>query len=342
MLMTEQPTLSKEALFRNLRREGTPERVFIFEHAIDEVVRAEIVERFSLVADVNPADPAFLMKRDLAIHRFVGLELLRVWLPGTKYSIYFDEWVTDQTAPIKQPEDIEKYEWPDIAKVDFSQLDWHEQNMPEDMGVVHTVHVFEIVRDLMGFETMCIALYERPEFVAEVCERAGSFALHLVEQLCQYECVAVIYGADDFGFKTSLLVDPDNLRRLFLPWHRRFAQIAHEHGKLYFLHSCGQIAELMDDIIEDIKADAKHSFEDVITPVTEAKRLWGDRISLLGGLDVDFMARADEPSIRRRVREVLDICMPGGGYCLGLGNWVTSYIPLDNYLVMLDEARRYS
>jgi len=210
------------------------------------------------------------------------------------------------------------------------------------MGIVHTVHLFELVRDLMGFETMSYALFERPEFVEELCEKVGGFGLSLVEHLCQYDCVSAIYGADDFGFKTSLLVRPEDIRRLFLPWHKRFAECAHRHGKLFLLHSCGKLDEIMDDIIDDVRADAKHSFEDVIIPVTEAKALWGSRIALLGGLDVDFMARANEQDIRRRVREVLDVCMPGGGYCLGLGNWVTSYIPLQNYLVMLDEARRYA
>lgn len=73
----------------------------------------------------------------------------------------------------------------------------------------------------------------------------------------------------------------------------------------------------------------------------EAKRLYGSRLSLLGGMDVDFLARSDENSIRRRTREILEACHPGGGYCLGLGNWVTNYIPVDNYLTMLDEARKF-
>ncbi len=34
--------------------------------------------------------------------------------------------------------------------------------------------------------------------------------------------------------------------------------------------------------------------------------------------------------------------MPGGGYCLGTGNSVANYIPLDNYLAMVDEGRRYA
>jgi uroporphyrinogen decarboxylase len=45
--------------------------------------------------------------------------------------------------------------------------------------------------------------------------------------------------------------------------------------------------------------------------------------------------------VRKRVRDTLDACMPGGGYCLGTGNSVANYIPVENYLAMLDEGRRY-
>ncbi|MCD6302234.1 MAG: uroporphyrinogen-III decarboxylase-like protein, partial [Anaerolineae bacterium] len=75
--------------------------------------------------------------------------------------------------------------------------------------------------------------------------------------------------------------------------------------------------------------------------VIEHKRLYGDRLAALGGIDVDFLCRADEEAIRRRVRNTLDACMPGGGYCLGTGNSVANYIPLENYLIMLDEGRRW-
>jgi uroporphyrinogen decarboxylase len=98
----------------------------------------------------------------------------------------------------------------------------------------------------------------------------------------------------------------------------------------------------MPDLIDDVKIDAKHSFEDTIELVTDAKARYGDRIALLGGMDVDFLCRSDEPAIRRRVRRTLDVCLPGGGYCLGTGNSVANYIPLENYLVMLDEGRRYA
>ena len=65
-------------------------------------------------------------------------------------------------------------------------------------------------------------------------------------------------------------------------------------------------------------------------------------MSLLGGIDVDFLCRAGEGAIRRRVRATIEACQPGGGFCLGSGNTVANYIPLDNYLTMLDEGRRFA
>ena len=62
---------------------------------------------------------------------------------------------------------------------------------------------------------------------------------------------------------------------------------------------------------------------------------------MIGGIDVDFLCRSDEQSIRRRVRDTLNVCQAGGGYCLGTGNSVANYIPLDNYLAMVDEGRLY-
>jgi uroporphyrinogen decarboxylase len=97
----------------------------------------------------------------------------------------------------------------------------------------------------------------------------------------------------------------------------------------------------MEDLIEDVRIDAKHSFEDTILDVRAAKTLWGDRIALLGGIDMDFLCRAEDDAIRERVRDTLKVCMPGGGYCLGTGNTVANYVPLDNYLAMLDEGRRF-
>ena len=77
-----------------------------------------------------------------------------------------------------------------------------------------------------------------------------------------------------------------------------------------------------------------------IVPVEEAYRRWGDRVAILGGVDMDVLGRGTEAQVRTRTRAILEVCAAQGtGYCLGTGNTACNYIPLDNYLVMLDEGR---
>ena len=100
---------------------------------------------------------------------------------------------------------------------------------------------------------------------------------------------------------------------------------------------------LMDDLLDDVRIDAKHSFEDKILPVEEAYRRWGDRIALMGGVDMDLLGRGTEDEVRRRTRQILEVCAARGtGYGLGSGNTAANYVPRQNYFAMLDEGRRWN
>lgn len=247
---------------------------------------------------------------------------------------------TASMQTIRSWEDFEQYPWPDPAKADFSELDEALRLMPEGMkGIVLTGHVLEDPIGLFGYEGLAYAMADEPKLVEAVFERVGTLYVPIYEYCAQHEAVGAVLISDDLGFRSGTMISPADLRRLVFPWYKRYVEIAHRYDKPVILHSCGNLKEIMGDLIE-CGIDAKHSFEDVIQPVCEAKKLYGDRLALLGGLDVDFLCRASEDEVRRRTREILAACMPGGGYALGTGNSVANYIPLRNYLAMLDEGRR--
>jgi len=108
-----------------------------------------------------------------------------------------------------------------------------------------------------------------------------------------------------------------------------------------WLHCCGNVLEIMDDLIEVVKIDAFHSFQDVIVPVGEFKKRYGNTIAILGGVDMDKLSRLEEQNLRNYVRGILDECMSGGRYALGSGNSIANYIPIENYLIMLEEGLRW-
>jgi len=340
-----------------LKRKVMPKRVYHAEIFLDEEIRVALCKRFEIDKNVDYNKPHAKTKRDLLLMQYLGYDSFMI--PVT-WDIFKSElvtrdttaikdqnrgqrtWIDEKNGPIKNWGDFEKYPWPKLEDVNFSPLEWADKNLPENMGCYDlTAHVLEAVTFMFGFESFCYKIYDQPDLVDAVCEKIGQFYLDYTDALCDFDRVKHVWATDDMGFRSGTLVGASWISEKILPWHKKCAKAAHDKGKLYLFHSCGEISKIIDELIDDVKIDARHSFEDVILPVNQAKKEIGDRISLIGGIDMDFLCRSDESAIRKRVLETLEDCMPGGGYCLGTGNTVANYVPLDNYLVMLDEGNKF-
>jgi uroporphyrinogen decarboxylase len=345
-------------LLKCIRREGTPDRVHYIELFLDWEIQEEICRRYGVLDGLDRDDPHFLLQRAVAVQRFLGYDYVRQGVENLDMPL--NRATTDDTAglphaggrtytdehcgPITDWEEFESYPWPDPEKVSTESLEWLSENLPDDMCIVGSGgfgHFAELLTWLMGYETLCFALYDQRDLVEAIAERLIETYRVVLSKILAFERAEIIWGSDDMGFRTGTLIGPDDAREFFLPGHKLMAQMSHDAGRPYLLHSCGNLESIMEDLIEDVKIDARHSFEDVIEPVTEAYEKNGDRIAMLGGIDVDFLCRANERQVRERVRRTLAQCMPGGGYVLGSGNSVANYVPVDNFLAMLDEGRRF-
>lgn len=155
--------------------------------------------------------------------------------------------------------------------------------------------------------------------------------------------IGALWLGDDLGFTTSTLISPKDIRRYVLPWFKKLGELAHAHGKTFWLHCCGNVYDpgIINDLIEDVHLDAFHSFQDPILPVAEFQRRYGDHLAALGGVDLDKLCRLDETSLRIYVRDILDQCMPRGRFALGSGNTIANYVPAEHYLWMIEEGQRW-
>ncbi len=340
-----------------INRKGTPDRTYYSELFIDWEIQNAIIEKYGLLADIKKDEPFYELKREIELAGFLGYDYIRCSIEGMNMEFNYSK--TEDTAnlkheggrnfmnetkgPVSNWEEFEKYPWPDLTKATTKALEWTSKNLPDDMCIIsHGVASFaECLMWIMGYETLCYALFDQRDLVKAIYNKILEMEIKKTELYLQFDRVKVIWGSDDMGFKTGTLISPDDMREFVLTGHKKIAQMAHNAGRPYFLHSCGNLEKIMDDLIDDVKIDAKHSFEDTIENVIDVKQQVGDKITILGGIDVDFLCRASEEQIRERVRNTLDKCLVGGGYCLGSGNSVANYIPVDNFLYMLDEGRKH-
>jgi uroporphyrinogen decarboxylase len=94
----------------------------------------------------------------------------------------------------------------------------------------------------------------------------------------------------------------------------------------------------MKDLIDDVQIDGKHSYENNIIPVQDFQSRYGNRIAVLGGLDLNVLGASSPESVRAQTRFLIETCGGRGRYAIGSGNSIPSYVPVENYLSMVDEA----
>ncbi len=233
-------------------------------------------------------------------------------------------------------ESFEKFEWPDMTKADYSALERAKGFLPEGMKIMcmGPDGVLENAINLVGYDNLCIMLFEEPELVSEIFKNIGTRLVQYYENCASAETVGFICSNDDWGFNTQTFLSPEDMRKYVFPWHKKIVEAAHKNNKPCMLHSCGYYNEIIDDTIYDLKFDGRHSYEDNITPVEEAYEELQGKIAVMGGMDINFLATRTPEEVYTRARKMLERSADRGGYVLGSGNSIPAYIPYENYIAM--------
>jgi uroporphyrinogen decarboxylase len=252
-------------------------------------------------------------------------------------------WPDEHSGTITSRLEFEAYRWPEVKEFDFHPFEYLNRNLPDGMGLIacHGGGVFEHLSWIMSFEGLCTALYEDPDLVRDVANSIGKVQQEFYRNLLDLSNLVAVFPGDDMGYRKATMISPDLLRRHVLPWHKRFAKMTHDRGLPYFLHSCGNVLGIMEDLIDDVGIDGKHSYEDAVVPVQEFQSRYGKRIAVLGGLDINILSAASPEEVAERTRFLLQTCGREGRYAVGSGNSVPSYIPVPNYLAMIRETHKH-
>jgi hypothetical protein len=106
------------------------------------------------------------------------------------------------------------------------------------------------IRDV---EEWYISLGQRPGYIYEVFERQCDIGLQnlaKVHEAIGDRIAAVFVSGADFGAQQGPFISPSMYRKLFKPVHTRVSLWIHENTKWKsFIHSCGSIWRLLDDIV---------------------------------------------------------------------------------------------
>jgi uroporphyrinogen decarboxylase len=323
-----------------------PSRLPLYEHLISPVIMEKVLGiRFAALENGSQTDMEIFFDHYCGFFKTMKYDTVSYEVPIIAILPAAGESILGRKpGPIQSRTDFNHFEWDGLLDKFIAFADKRFKTLrrfiPEGMKAIGGVGngVFEISEDLVGMEYLAYMQADDPTLFEDLYIKIGDTMTALWTWFLENhaDCFAVCRFGDDLGYRSGTLISPVAIRRLIMPQYKRIIDLIHRAGHVLVWHSCGCIFEVMDEMI-DLGIDAKHSNEDAIAPFEKWIDLYGSRIGLFGGIDVDLLCRNTPEEIyavvKERVTRYRDKAI---GYAAGSGNSIPDYIPVGNYLAMVD------
>ena len=320
--------------------------------------------RYSLFNTVLNIDEEILVK--------FGVDFRRIWLGEpvkSKIKIDKNDIIIDifgiKRKIIGEYIEIVK---PPLANADFSAVKEYQFPDPEDSGWLNGVKerilplklsseyaivlgmcmdgIFESGTYLFGFEDFLIKLYTEKKlvnyFFDELLYFLTSFWSKILSEIGgDFDIIEL---GDDMANQRQVFFSREIYKEMIKPRHLALFQSMKRHTDAkIFLHCCGSIWELIDDLIE--------VGVDILNPIQPGafnmeasllKRKFGERICFHGGIDEQYyMSRATIPEFIKEIKRVIINLAPNGGYILAPAHNIQSDTSPEKIVKLYETAIKF-
>lgn len=170
---------------------------------------------------------------------------------GTVYETLDASFGQAKVHPLENLDALEGYRLPDYTRPErYVTMERRMREAPDRYRLGMFSHfLFQVMMDLVGFEPLIYAFIDRPADIGRLIEMLTESCLTQVEETARRGVHGLI-AIEDLGVQDRLIVGPEIWRERFKPAYRRVIERMHEHGMHFFIHSCGNIFDLIEDFIE--------------------------------------------------------------------------------------------
>lgn len=207
------------------------------------------------------------------------------------------------------------------------------------------VECFEIGKDVLGHEILCMAMAEDPEWARDVFDTETDVAIRALDYL--ERCGVTFDGAWIFGdiaYNHAPFCSPRMYRQLVMPAHARQVGWFKDRGLPVIYHTDGDFRPLIPSFIE-IGIDCFQPLEAKANiDVRELKPQVGDRVTLMGNIDIMTLITNDRERIEAEVAAKIPLAGRGGGYIYHSDHSVPPGVTWETYqflMRLVDEYGRY-
>ena len=233
---------------------------------------------------------------------------------------------------------LEGYEFPDPLDARFfAEIPETLERLGDRFRIFQIgFSLYERAWTMRGMENLMLDFFDHPRFVHELFGAITDYNIAQIEKALEFDIDAVYFG-DDWGQQRGLQMGPVLWHEFIYPALKRMYAVVRDAGKYVFIHSCGDVDELFDDLI----AIGLNCFNPIQPEVMDVESLlcrYRGRLAFFGGLSTQrTLPYGSVDEVRRETRRLISLGAEGG-YILSPAHSVEGDVPLENMLAFIEEA----
>lgn len=235
---------------------------------------------------------------------------------------------------------LEGYRFPDpLAPIFFSDIPEKIQKQPDRFRVFNIgFSLYERAWTLRGMENLMLDFLEHPEFVHALLDAIADYNIAQIRRALTFDIDAVYFG-DDWGQQHGLQMGYPLWREFIHPRLKRMYGVVRAAGRRVMIHSCGDVDELFDDLV-DIGLNCFNPFQPEVMDVMALMPRYHGRLAFHGGLSTQkTLPYGTEEDVRAESRRLLERGR-NGGYIFAPAHAVEGDVPLENLLAFIETAHQ--
>ena len=194
--------------------------------------------------------------------------------------------------------------------------------------------LYERAWTLRGMTSLLMDLYDHPRFVHALLTAIADYNIAQVEKAVTYDIDAVYFG-DDWGQQRGLQMGPRLWHEFFYPQLKRMYAAVKDAGKVVFIHSCGDVDELFDDLVS-IGLDCFNPFQPEVMDVFALMKQYRGRLTFHGGMSTQrTLPYGTVDDVVDETRRLL-AAGANGNYIFSPAHAVEGDVPVENIVAMID------
>jgi uroporphyrinogen decarboxylase len=252
--------------------------------------------------------------------------------PGDDVGIPVNQVVHEPNADLcKIPDPTDPLRWDDYERVAATAGDRY-------IMACFSSPLFQRAWFLRSMTDLLMDMAANEDFVQALLDKLMSFSIGIVREVAKRKADGIFFY-DDYGQQKGLLFSPAMFRRYFASRLARIVREARASGLDVFLHSCGDVSSVLEDICA-AGVQVFNPFQPEVMDVAKVAHQFTGRLGFYGGISTQHTLPHGTPAdVRAEVHKMVALFKQIGGYILAPAHAVQADVPLENVLALLEAVR---